>query len=229
LHRPPDFRKIGPRFAGGTPLKTRKLARSSALMILVAGLFVLGIYFVTGAVRATDVAPADPQPDEGALKPGLAVNYYYNDFKEMAGGGPEIDVLYEQMKSDDGQPGDPLPALNYRTGEGRNVLTSKFGKFVGAHIKGFVKFPEAGAYTLMVTSNDGVRVFLDGKMLHEDTDTHPDRDSEPLEVSISKPGWVALDIGYFQRKGSSALILKWTGPQGGDLTVVPEENFAHVE
>ncbi len=41
---------------------TRKLARTGALMVVVAGLFVLGIYLVTGAVRATDVAPADPQP-----------------------------------------------------------------------------------------------------------------------------------------------------------------------
>lgn len=210
-------------------MQKRKAGRSGALMILMAGLFVLGIYFVTGAVKATDIAPIEPQPGDDTLKPGLAVTYFYGDYREMAGDGVQIDALYEQMKSEDGGEGDPLPALNYRTQEGKNVLTSKFGKFVGAHITGFLKFPEAGAYTLTVTSNDGVRFHLDGKMLHEDPDVHPDRESEPLEVSVAKPGWVALDIGYFQRKGSSALILKWKGPAGGELVPVPEEFFAHAE
>lgn len=203
-------------------MQKRKAGRSGALMILMAGLFVLGIYFVTGAVKATDIAPIEPQPDDGALKPGLAVSYFYGDYRE-------IDTLYEQMNSEDGGGGEPLPGLNYRTQEGKNVLTSTFGKFVGAHITGFLKFPEAGAYTLTVTSNDGVRFHLDGKMLHEDPDVHPDRESEAIEVSIAKPGWVALDIGYFQRKGSSALILKWKGPAGGELAPVPEEFFAHAE
>lgn len=210
-------------------MQKRKAGRTSALMIVMAGLFVLGIYFVTGAVKATDVAPIEPQPEESALKPGLAVTYYYGDYREMAGDGEQIDALYAQMKSEDGGEGDPLPALDYKTQEGKNVLTSKFGKFVGAHITGFVRFPEAGTYTLVMTSNDGVRFSLDGKMLYEDPDVHPDRESEPLEVSLTKPGWVALEIGYFQRKGSSALILKWKGPSGGDFAVVPAENYAHSE
>jgi len=210
-------------------VQKRKAGRTSALMVIMAGLFVLGIYFVTGAVRATDIAPIEPQPQEDALKPGLAVKYYYGDYRDMAGDGAQIEALYEQMKSEDGGEGEPLPDLNYKTGEGRNVLTSKFGKFVGAHITGFIRFPEAGDYTLVMTSNDGVRFTLDGKMLHEDPDVHPDRDSEPLEVSVAKPGWVALEIGYFQRKGSAALVLKWKGPSGGDFAPVPAEHYAHTE
>lgn len=210
-------------------MRRRNVGRTSALMIVMVGLFVLGIYFVTSSVRATDVAPVEPQPEEGALKPGLAVNYFYGDFRDLAGGGPQVDAVFEQAKGSEGESGEPLPALNYRKGEGQKVLTSKFPFFVGAVIKGFVKFPEAGVYTLTMISNDGVRLFLDGKMLLEDPDVHPDRESDPFEVSIAKPGWIALEVGYFQRKGSSALVLKWKGPSGGELAPVPAENYAHTE
>jgi hypothetical protein len=199
-------------------------------MVLIAGLFVLGIYFVAGSVRATAIAPVEPQPDEGALKPGLAVNYYYNDYREASGGGNQIDAVFADVASE-GKPdkGEPLPDLNYRRGEGQKVLTSKFPFFVGAHIQGFLRFAEPGLYTLTVISNDGVRFTLDDKMLHEDPDVHPDRESDPIEVSVARPGWVKLEIGYFQRKGSAALVLKWKGPKGGELAPVPAEFFAHLE
>lgn len=190
---------------------------------VAAGLVALGIGLGAGTASATNIAPADPQPDQSSLKPGLAVEYYYGDYKD-------IDELYELMKgSSNPGKGDPLPNLDYRVGEGRNVLTTKYPRFVGAHITGYMKFAEAGSYNLIMTSNDGVRFHLGSEMLWEDPDVHADRDSEPLPVVVGKPGWIALDIGYFQRKGSSALILKWQGPKGGEFEVVPPEAFAHVE
>lgn len=190
---------------------------------LAAGLVAIGLGVGAATALAADIKPADPQPDEDALRPGLAVDYYYGDYRM-------IDELYELMESTDNPgKGEPLPSLNYKVSEGRNVLTTKFQRFVGAHITGYLKFPEAGAYSLMVTSNDGVRFHLDGQMLWEDPDIHPDRDSDPIEVTLSEPGWVALDIGYFQRKGSSALILKWKGPNAADYEVVPPEAYGHIE
>jgi hypothetical protein len=190
---------------------------------LAAGVVAISLGFGAATASATDIKLVDPQPDEGALKPGLAIDYYYGDYHE-------IDEFYEVMGSTDNPgKGDPLPSLNYKVSEGRNVLTTKFQRFVGAHIMGYIKFPAAGTYSLILTSNDGVRFHLDGQMLWEDPDIHADRDSDPIEVTMTAGGWCALDIGYFQRKGSSALILKWKAPNAADYELVPPEAFAHLE
>ncbi len=185
------------------------------------GLLALFIGFGSTQAMAVEIGPVQPQPEADALVPGLAVDYIYGDYHD-------IDELYQLMATGTAPGvGSPLPALNYRTSEGKNVLTTKFQRFVGAHINGFIKFPAEGAYSLLVTSNDGVRFQLGGQMIWEDPDIHPDRESDPIEVNVVAPGWVALDVGYFQRKGSSALILKWKAPGAADYVVVPAEAYAH--
>lgn len=200
-----------------------RMTKRSVLAGLAGVLVAFGLGLGAATAAETGIKLADPQPDEGALKPGLAIDYYYGDYHE-------IDELYDVMQSSDNPgKGEPLPSLNYKVAEGRNVLTTKFQRFVGAHITAYLKFPAAGNYSLTVTSNDGVRFHLDGQMLWEDPDIHADRESDPIEVTLAAPGWVALDIGYFQRKGSSALILKWKKPGAADYEVVPPEAYGHLE
>ncbi len=156
-----------------------RTSKRTVLAWLASVLVVVG-FGIGGALAAEiGIKIVEPQPDEGALKPGLAVDYYYGDYHL-------IDELYEVMQgSDNPGKGDPLPSLNYKVAEGRNVLTTKFQRFVGAHITAYLKFAEPGVYSLIVTSNDGVRFHLDGQMLWEDGDIHADRDSDPIEVTLA--------------------------------------------
>ena len=66
-------------------------------------------------------------------------------------------------------------------------------------------------------------------MLWEDPEIHFDRESDPLRVVVKEPGWHALKIDYYQKKGTSALQLLWTPPGSKKKTVVPAEALAHVE
>jgi hypothetical protein len=181
----------------------------------------LGVGALSGNLaQAAELAGAAPPKN---LKPGLAASYYYNDFKDI----DELNLTVEADHKPD--LGEPLPNLDYRRSPGKPVLSSKFPQFVGAVITGFLNFPEAGAYSLRVTSNDGVVVTLGGAQIYEDPDVHPDRESEPLAITVTTPGWIALEIRYFQRKGSSALILAWQPPSGGEPVPVPAERFGHAE
>lgn len=183
--------------------------------------FFLGLFLASGsaATAAASIRPVTPQPETSALADGLAVTYYFEIFNS-------IDKLIEGMRNLKPHPGEPLPTLNYKVGEGP-VLTSKARNFVGAHITGLIRFEKTGTYEFEVTSNDGVRLSLGGEMIFEDPEVHADWTSEPIPVSIAEPGWYALDVLYFEKKSTSTLIVRWKPPGASEFEVVPAAALKH--
>ena len=192
--------------------------RDKGALAFLAAVFAVGIALLPGHASATEVNRADPQPAN--LEAGLAVDYYYHKMRHL-------DELVEYMGRKDPGEGEPLPNLDYVRGEGKKVLTTKYDKFVGADIRGFINFPEPGNWNLVVVSNDGIRLWIDGALIYEDPDVHADRESDMIPVRVDEAGWHELRVLYFQRKGSTALVLGWE-PPGGDLEVVPPEAFGHA-
>jgi len=168
---------------------------------------------------ASEVKPASPQPAADSLKPGLAVTYYGVKLNS-------IEQFIEWMDYDKGKPGTPIPMLNYQVGAGP-VLTSKATDLVGADITGFINFETSGTYTLMVQSNDGVRLTIGDKMIYEDPDVHADRFSDEIKLEISEPGWYPVRILYFEKKNTSTLELYWDPPGPEEIDYVPASAFAH--
>lgn len=166
----------------------------------------------------SDLKPVDPQPTADATLPGLAVSYVYLKAQHVD------DVEAEGP----GEPGESLPQLNYRSGQG-NVLTSSQADGVGALIKGYIKFPQAGRWLMVANSNDGVRVRLAGAVVVEDPDVHPDQFSANAEVNVAEPGWYEIGVTYFERKNTSTLQLLWQPPGGTEFTVVPADAFCHLK
>lgn len=168
-----------------------------------------------------EIKAVAPQPSAEALADGLAVTYYYQTFRN-------IRELVEGMGNLKPHPGTPLPDVNYKVGEGR-VLTSDSFNYVGAHITGLLNLDTAGTYQLEVTSNDGVRVTLGGEMIYEDPDVHSDWTSEPIDVPVTEPGWYPVEILYFEKQGTSTLIIRWKPPGAADFEAVPTTAFKHMQ
>jgi hypothetical protein len=158
------------------------------------------LLIATAAVAAPlKLKPASPQPT--GLKEGLAVKYAYpGDVKSLA----QATKYLKQAEA-----GKPLTGLDYRdTREGEKTLTSKRPFHVGAGISGYVKFDEAGTYTIDFLSNDGLQVAIGGKEIVFFDGRHPCEESAPAEVSVPSAGWYELEATYFQRTGSACLHMR---------------------
>lgn len=197
------------------------LALALGLAGLLAGTAAAGVAQPeTEPVNLPAPTPADPQPDAAALEPGLAVRYYYARLTH-------IDRLVEWIEMEPGNEGPPLTQIRSSVGIG-DVLTSKGSDLVGALITGFIRLDTAGTYTFHITSNDGVRLTIGGVMMHEDPTVHPDTLSPPLVMPVETPGWYPIEILYYEKKGTSTLILEWHHPDGPGRQVVPPEALAHL-
>lgn len=161
-------------------------------------------------------APAEPQPTAEQLAPGLAVGY-------VPGFIQRLGEIVAPRKHD----APPLEKLDY-VGDGK-VLTSDYDMGVGADIVGFIKLDAPGTWKFQANSNDGVRVSIGGKKIVEDDFVHSDQMSRVGKVEVKEPGWYALHVLYFQKKGTYALQLFWTKPGGSEKEIVPAEAFAHLK
>ncbi|HEY7687662.1 MAG TPA: PA14 domain-containing protein [Dongiaceae bacterium] len=179
----------------------------------------LAIGLLTGPTVAfaafDDLTPANPQPS--ALQPGLAVNYV--DVKAR-----HVD---EVEAEGEGEPGEPLPLLDYQSGSGM-VLTSDHADLIGARIRGFINFDQPGRYLMATQSNDGVRVRIADQVVIEDPDVHSDQFSMNAELNIATPGWYKLEVTYFERKSTSTLQLYWQPPGASDFAIVPASAYGHT-
>src|SRR5262249_52641200 len=113
-------------------------------------------------------------------------------------------------------------------GTGR-VLTSKAHEGVGAILTGFIQFEQPGVYGMNVTSNDGVRLEIGGKLIHEDPGVHSDTTSDRIDLKIDQPGWYPITIMYFQKRYTATLVVRWIGPgEKGKLQPVTPKALAHL-
>lgn len=183
-----------------------------AVRLLAA--FAASAVIVVSLVMAAPVSAADPK------EKGLAVAYTFGDFADVS-------QVVDRAMNGKPNPGKPVLSLDQRGNEGKKVLTSNQHKFVGAILSGYINFPQAGTYQLSMRTNDGTRIEVDGKVVLEDGDAHPDRDRGPAAVTVQKAGWTPIKIYFFQRKGSWILKVSWSGPGLSGTAPIAPEYLAH--
>ena len=189
-------------------------SRLGGMVALVATLAMGGA--AAGAAGIEGATPVDPQPAEDQLQPGLAVSYVEEYVRDVA-----------DLMGLDSEPGAPLANLDNMPARNTPVLTSGKSMGVGAFIRGLIKLDTPGTWTFRVNSNDGVQIAIGGQPIFSDPYVHSDTMSPPILVEVTEPGWHQIDVDYFQRKGTAALQLFWTRPDGGAEEIVPPEAFAH--
>jgi PA14 domain len=188
---------------------------------MVGAMTAAALFALSSPARAetfSNLQPVNPQPAADATAPGLAVNYVFfkaHHVDDVEGEGP-------------GEPGMPLPQLNYQNGSG-NVLTSDQSDGVGALIRGFIDFPAAGRWLMTAQSNDGVRVRLSGTVVIEDPGVHSDQFAPNAEIDIAQPGWYEIAVTYFERKSTATLQLYWQPPGKSEFEIVPATAFNHLK
>lgn len=187
------------------------------IMTLCAALYLLFTIGCTGPV-----GKGTAEFDAAKLKPGLSVLY-------LDGGYRFVKQIPKGTKARDrGRPGEPVLQVNHQFGTGE-VFDSGKSRKIGVLLDGYIHLNRPGTYAFQALSNDGVELYVDGKLIVSDPNVHSDRLSDIGEYTSGKGGWQPVHIRYFQRKGSAALKLYWRPPGSGEFEIVPEQAYGHFE
>lgn len=189
-------------------------------MKIFAALGLTAAVLATSAMAETfTLTPADPQPADADLTPGLAVAY------ALGAGGRTLEEAEAKLRR--AQPGKPLVGLSYLdSNAGDETLTSGEAEKVAAAISGFIKFDAAGTFEVDFLSNDGLAAKIGGQEVVFFDGVHGCEPAGAVEVTVPQAGWYALEATYFQRKGSACLMMDWNA--GGEMEPVPDAAFAHI-
>jgi len=157
------------------------------------------------------------------LESGLSVVYYLEYFERNLDAMPKAGASSRFKKVT----GAPILQVNHQFGK-EEVFESGAHRGVAARMNGYLSLVEVGDYQFQALSNDGVRVMLTGKTLITDAEQHSDRLSNIGSATIEQPGYYALEIEYFQRKGTAALKLFWKTPGDQEFVPIPQNVYVHL-
>lgn len=184
------------------------------------GALVAALAIIAGASTAAPLKlqPANPQPSP---KAGLNVKYISTgtQMKKIR------DLSQAKSMISKAQPGQPLRGLDYRdTNKGDSVLTFTDAYNVAAEITGYMRFDSPGTYELETWSNDGLEAWVGGQQIGRVSGIQGCEANQRTEVEVPKAGWYPLKIVYFQKLGTSCLMMK-SGKQGERFTWTPNDVF----
>ncbi|MFO0838788.1 MAG: family 16 glycoside hydrolase [Phycisphaerae bacterium] len=161
------------------------------------------------------VTPARAQSaTKAAAEPGLCVMIYELDrdvasIPELARGEPPSAILI-------------APTLNYRDGG--------FGEFkdhFATHVLGSLNIETAGDYAFRLSSDDGSRLWIDGRLIVDHDGLHGA--TPPMEaVAKLDAGQHQISIWHFENTGGEALTLEWKPPGATDFTLIPADRLSHA-
>lgn len=175
-------------------------------------------FAVSSDLSAETVKLTAAQP---VVKPGLEVVYAEapKKIKSLEQARELIDTI--------GAPADPVPAFDFRdTNDGDPVMTANQPHNVAAHLNGLMRIDDPGVYQFEVYSNDGVETKLAGETIGFFDGVQGCEGNGVVEVEIPEAGWYELTTLYFQKGGSSCLMMKWA-KDGQELEWVPNDIFGH--
>ncbi len=91
---------------------------------------------------------------------------------------------------------------------------------------GWLKPPKEGTYKLVTVSDDGVRFWIDDRMVVDNWGGHPPSRNEAAVELGTQPHKIRID--YFDNASSATMSLRWITPNGIELPVPAEWFFADL-
>ena len=162
----------------------------------------------SGRMPGMNLKPAEAQAVAGFLlrdvkvtTPGLAFRFYQGDWTEL----PDLDAL---------KPTRSGVALGFDLGAAgrRNGYALRF--------EGVLEVVREGDYTFHLASDDGSKLWVDGKLVANNDGIHP-ANSVAGRARL-EPGRHPLVVGYFDAAGQSELEVEYEGPGIPRRTLAPD-------
>lgn len=156
-----------------------------------------------------------------SMVPGLKVRFFdekFNKIRQMPK-GKQLETF--------GRAGKSVNEINNHFDKEGDVFGSGRSQSVGIYFYGMINLSQAGLYSFQALSNDGVRCFIENKMVFEDPTVHGDRLTPVGTYKAEYPGWYSVKLIYFQKKGTATLKFYWKQPGASKFEIVPASVLAH--
>ncbi|OEU56245.1 MAG: hypothetical protein BA862_14305 [Desulfobulbaceae bacterium S3730MH12] len=182
---------------------------------------ILFIFLVSTGLVQGGTENSGIKSDSSQLQPGLATVYIENKYRNV----DQVPTGEAAHKA--GYQGKPVLLLNHLSGKEGFVFDSGRSQGVAMVMDGFLHLDKKGTYRWQALANDGIRMFINNKMIFEDPKVHKDRLTPTGILEVDETGWYPVSIIYFQRKGTAALKLYWQPPAAKEFSLVPAEVYWH--
>lgn len=163
----------------------------------------------------------DIKGESSQLQPGLSVVYIFQKYRNVD------QIPRGKAALSMGRRGEPVTILNHQSGKKEFIFASGRSQGVAMVMEGFLNLEKPGTYHWQALANDGIRLFIDNKMIFEDPEVHSDRLTPTGTLQVEKAGLHPVEIIYFQRKGTASLKLYWQPPGADQFSLVPAEVYWH--
>ena len=143
------------------------------------------------------VNPAD-------LQPGIHYDYFTGSFTSV----DALDVSHPDKSG-------VINGFNLKKAPGVNQY--------GYAFRGYLKIPKDGYYVFYVESNDGGKLYIDGKEVVDNDGAHGAKE-ESGSIALRK-GFHPVQVKYFQMGGGQALKVSWKGPDFSKRVISDKDVF----
>ncbi len=160
--------------------------------------------------------------------PEVAFDIVVSDYEEAHDPGPvESGLIYRYYEGHWGK----LPDFALMTPAGAGTTDSfrtspaLFGDHFGLVLEGYVRAATDGVYTFFIKSDDGGRLWIDGRRVVDNDGIHG-----PVELrgkAALRAGLHAIRVEYFENEGDELLEVSWEGP-GLEKQPIPAEALVHA-
>ncbi|MDF2440787.1 MAG: hypothetical protein JWN98_1771 [Abditibacteriota bacterium] len=156
------------------------------------------------------------QAQNDGLKPGLQ-GEYFDRLVEVT----EFPVLSDTEKADLSRVD---ATIDWESVEGP-AFNTPFADFFYARWTGKIRIPRDGEYTFFTESDDGSRVFINGRPVVDNGGTHGmEEKSGKVEL---KAGDHDLKVDFFENSAGAGCRFRWSGP-GIEKQIVPAAALFHA-
>lgn len=90
---------------------------------------------------------------------------------------------------------------------------------------GVIEAPETGTYTFSTTSDDGIRLIVNEKVLINNWTTHS-ATTNTATITLTAGQKYSIEVDYFQNTGSAVAELAWTRPDGVKQIIPTSQLYA---
>ena len=115
--------------------------------------------------------------------------------------------------------------INYNWGEGSPGIAGIGGNYFAVRWRGQVYLPSTGTWTFYTTSDDGVRLWIDGTLRIDSWALMGGEERNSGAISLSS-GWHTIQLEYFENEGNALITLSWQGP-GVSKSIIPDSATAY--